>query len=48
MGRSEGSFIVEAYPVVVRGWDLVVIFLTVLATSALVVWYPVRRQINKL
>ncbi|MBQ8969641.1 MAG: ABC transporter permease [Bacteroidaceae bacterium] len=44
MGQSEGSFIVEAYPVVVKIWDLVLIFLTVMAVSALVVWYPVRRQ----
>lgn len=47
MGRSEGSFIVESYPVVVRAWDIVLIFFTVLAVSALVVWYPVRRQIGK-
>ena len=46
MGRSEGSFIVESYPVVVRAWDIVLIFFTVLAVSALVVWYPVRRQIG--
>ena len=48
MGRSEGSFIVESYPVVVKVWDLVLVFLTVLAVSGLVVWYPVRRQINNL
>ena len=48
MGRSEGSFIVESYPVVVKAWDLVLVFLTVLAVSGLVVWYPVRRQINNL
>ena len=46
MGRSEGSFIVEAYPVVVKVWDLVLIFLTVMVVSALVVWFPVRRQIS--
>ena len=46
MGRSEGSFIVEAYPVVVKVWDLVLIFLTVMVVSALVAWFPVRRQIN--
>ena len=43
MGQSEGAFIVEAYPVVVHAWDLVVILLTVVAVSALVVWYPVKR-----
>lgn len=46
MGRSEGSFIVEAYPVVVRLWDILLVFITVLLVSALVVWYPVRRQIE--
>ena len=48
MGRSEGSFIVESYPVEVQPLDLLLVFLTVLAVSALVVWYPVRRQINNL
>ena len=48
MGRSEGSFIVEAYPVVVKVWDLVLIFLTVMVVSALVVWFTVRRQISNL
>ncbi|MBQ8050132.1 MAG: ABC transporter permease [Bacteroidaceae bacterium] len=46
MGQSEGSFIIEAYPVVVKVWDLVLIFLTVLLVSALVVWYPVRRMLR--
>ena len=46
MGRSEGSFIVEAYPVLVRLWDILLVFVTVLLVSALVVWYPVRRQIQ--
>lgn len=46
MGRSEGSFIVEAYPVVVHLWDILLVFVTVLLVSALVVWYPVRRQIQ--
>ena len=48
MGQNEGSFIVENYPVVVRVWDLVLIFFTVLAVSALIVWYPVKRQIKNL
>ena len=46
MGQSEGSFIVEAYPVIVKVWDLVLIFLTVFLVSALVVWYPVRRMLR--
>lgn len=44
MGRQEGAFIVEAYPVSVRPLDILLIFLTVLAVSWLVVWWPVRRM----
>lgn len=43
MGQSEGAFLVEAYPVVVRPWDLVLILITVVMVSAAVVWYPVKR-----
>jgi len=43
MGQSEGAFIVEAYPVVVKVWDLLLILFTVVIVSALVVWYPVRK-----
>jgi len=46
LGRSEGSFIVEAYPVVVKPWDIILVFLTVVAVSALVVWYPVKRVLR--
>ncbi len=46
LGRSEGSFIVETYPVLVKAWDIVLIFLTVVVVSALVVWYPVRRVLR--
>ncbi len=42
MGESEGSFIVEAYPVSVHPWDLVLIFITVLLVGWASVWYPVR------
>lgn len=42
MGDAEGSFIVEAYPVSIHPWDIVVVFLTVLAVGWLAVWYPVR------
>ena len=42
MGQSEGSFIVEAYPVSVHPWDLVLIFVTVLLVGWAAVWYPVR------
>jgi lipoprotein-releasing system permease protein len=42
MGQSEGSFIVEAYPVSVHPWDLVLIFVTVILVGWAAVWYPVR------
>ena len=42
LGQSAGSFIVDAYPVSVHPWDVVVVFLTVMAVSFLAAWYPVR------
>ena len=42
LGSSEGSFIVDAYPVSVHPWDVVLIFITVIAVGFLAVWYPVR------
>ena len=42
LGSSEGAFIINAYPVSVHPWDIVIIFLTVLAVGFLAVWYPVR------
>lgn len=42
LGKSEGSFIVDAYPVSVHPWDIVLVFLTVIAVGFLSVWYPVR------
>lgn len=42
LGSSEGSFVIDAYPVSVHPWDVVVIFLTVIAVGFLSVWYPVR------
>ena len=46
MGQSEGAFIVEAYPVVVELRDLLAVLLTVIAVSAVIVWYPVRRMLK--
>ena len=48
LGSSEGSFVVDAYPVSVHPWDVVLIFLTVLAVGFLSVWYPVRYFANRL
>ncbi|MBR1548954.1 MAG: ABC transporter permease [Prevotella sp.] len=42
LGSSEGNFVVDAYPVSVHPWDIVLIFLTVIAVGFLSVWYPVR------
>jgi len=42
LGSSEGSFIVDAYPVSVHPWDVVLVFITVLVVGFLSVWYPVR------
>ena len=42
LGDSEGIFVVDAYPVSVHPWDVVVILITVVAVGFLSVWYPVR------
>ena len=42
MGRSEGAFVINAYPVSVHPWDVVIIFVTVIAVGFAAVWYPVR------
>ena len=42
LGESEGSFVVDAYPVSVHPWDIVVVFVTVIAVGFLSVWYPVH------
>lgn len=45
---SNGSFIVEAYPVSVRLPDVLLVFATVVAVGFLSVWYPVRYLSRKL
>lgn len=42
LGGGNGTFVVDAYPVSVHAWDIVLIFITVLAVGFLSVWYPVR------
>ena len=42
LGNSEGSFVIDAYPVSVHPWDVVLIFITVVVVGFLSVWYPVR------
>ncbi len=42
LGSTEGSFVVDAYPVSVHPWDVVIVFITVLAVGFASVWYPVH------
>ena len=46
-GSSEGSYIIDAYPVSVRWLDIALVFVTVIAVGFLSVWYPVRRLSKK-
>ena len=50
LGGSEGTFLIDAYPVSVHPTDVIIIFLTVIAVGFLSVWYPVhyftRRLLN--
>ena len=48
LGDSEGSFIVDAYPVSVHYTDVAFIFVTVIAVGWLSVWYPVRALSKRL
>ena len=48
LGHSEGSYIVDAYPVSVHATDLLIIFATVLAVGLIAVWFPVRRMTRTL
>jgi lipoprotein-releasing system permease protein len=42
LGGTQGTFIIDAYPVSVHASDVVLVFVTVLAVGFLAVWYPVR------
>jgi lipoprotein-releasing system permease protein len=42
MGSTEGAFVINAYPVSVHPWDVVLIFVTVLVVGFLAVQYPVK------
>ncbi len=48
MGSGQGDFIVESYPVSVRGWDVAAVLLTVMAVNIAAVWWPVRRLARRL
>lgn len=42
LGDSSGSYVVDAYPISVHPWDIVLIFVTVILVGWIAVWYPVR------
>ena len=42
LGSSEGSFIIDAYPVSIHATDVVLIFCTVVVVGFACVWYPVK------
>ena len=48
LGRSSGSFIIDAYPVSVHAEDILIIFFTVLLSGFIAVWYPVKYFAKKL
>lgn len=42
LGQSQGSFIVDAYPVSVHPLDILIVFITVVIVSWVATWYPVK------
>lgn len=48
LGNSSGMYVVEAYPISVHPWDIVLVFATVIVTGWLAVWYPVRQLSRRL
>lgn len=48
LGNRAGNFIVEAYPISVHPWDVILIFFTVIIVGWLAVWYPVRYMSKRL
>lgn len=47
LGRSSGSFVVDAYPVSVHPEDIAIVFVTVVAVGFIAVWYPVRNFMGR-
>ncbi len=47
LGSQAGAFIIDAYPVSVHPWDVVIVFLTVIAVGFVSVWYPVKAFSSK-
>ncbi len=48
LGDSAGSFVIDAYPVSIRLWDIALVFMTVLTVSNLALWYPVKYLSHRL
>ena len=48
LGDSPNSFVVNAYPISVHPSDILLIFVTVIITGWLSVWYPVRQLSKRL
>lgn len=48
LGNSSGNFVIDAYPISVHPWDIILIFFTVVIVGWLAVWYPVRYMSRKL
>lgn len=48
LGKSSGTFVVDAYPVSVHPEDVALVFITVIAVGFIAVWYPVRYFSKKL
>lgn len=46
-GNSEGSYLLDAYPVSVHAIDIIIIFVTVIIVGFLSVWYPVHHLSKK-
>lgn len=46
-GKSEGSYLLDAYPVSVHVIDVLIIFVTVIVVGCLSVWYPVHHLSKK-
>ena len=46
-GSQEGAYIIDAYPVSVHFWDIILVFFTVIAVGFLSVWYPVKSFTSK-
>lgn len=42
LGESSGNFIIDAYPVSIHAFDVLLVFVTVIVVGFVSVWYPVK------